>query len=56
MAPKKGSGTVKEKNGDLFHDQLVNALKGISRCSSEVLCDPKYLDVAWVFLRNVGIF
>jgi hypothetical protein len=54
MNAKKMTGV--EENGDLFHDQLIYALKGISKCSSEALCDPKNLDVTWVFLRNVAIF
>jgi hypothetical protein len=48
--------TGMEDTGDLFHNQLMYALKGTPKCSTEVLCDPSTLDVAWVFLRNVGIF
>lgn len=40
----------------MFHDQLVYALAGLSKYSSDYLCDPNSLDIAWIFLRNVGIF
>lgn len=52
--PKKFAGI--EEKVDLFYNQLVYALKGLPKCSTQALCNPENLDIVWVFLRNVGIF
>ena len=54
LRPKMSS--VMNETEDVFHRQLIYALKGIGQYSDDAICDPNTLDIVWIFLRNVGIF
>jgi hypothetical protein len=41
---------------DIFHKQLLYALRGVSTYSADAICDPNTLDIVWIFLRNLAIY
>lgn len=49
-------GPTMAESEDVFHKQLLYALKGVPLYADDYICDPNTLDIVWVFLRNVGIF
>ena len=49
-------GSEKNKLQDVFRDQLLYALGGERKYSSDVLSNPASLDCVWILLRNTGIY
>lgn len=46
----------KHRTGDVFREQLLYALGGERKYSSEALADPSSLDCVWLLLRNSAIY
>ena len=46
----------RKKTVDVFREQILYALGGERKYSSDVLSNPTTLDCVWVLLRNTGIY